>query len=205
MALLDYMEASKLLGRYGMHSIESRYVGSAADAVRFSDGKPIVLKVLSGKALHKSKAGLVRLNLSGRNEIEAAYRELRRKAQPLKPYKIIAQAMSSNGVEIIIGGRDDPQFGKVVLIGLGGIYVDLFRDFAMGIAPLTRRDASGMLNQLKSRQIITDEGRNSAELESLLLRVSRLLQDNGSIKELDLNPVIITKSGYQIVDIRILK
>ena len=130
---LEYFTGKKLLDRYGIHSVESRYVKSAGDAVKFSKGEPIVLKVLTDKALHKSKAGLVKLNLSNSTAIKFAYAELERKAAKLKPYSIIAQKMSRGGVEIILGGREDPQFGKLVLLGLGGIYVEAFRDFALHV------------------------------------------------------------------------
>ncbi len=205
MTLLDYMKARDLLSKYGIHSIESGYVESAKEAVRFSKGKPIVMKVLSDKQLHKSKAGLVRLNLSNPDEITAAYNELHRKAEKLKPYDIIVQRMSEQGNEIIIGGRTDPQFGKVVLIGLGGIYVEIFRDFALRVAPISKYDTEDMLAQLKSQRIITHDGKHTKLIQELLTKVAKLMLENDSISELDLNPVIITDKGYQIVDIRILE
>jgi succinyl-CoA synthetase beta subunit len=205
MQLLDYLDAKELLERYGIHSIESAYVESAKEAASFSKGKPIVMKVLSDKQLHKSKAGLVKLNLTTAKEVETAYNELHKKALRLKPYKIIVQKMSEQGNEIILGGRTDPQFGKVVLIGLGGIYVEIFRDFALRVAPISRYDAKEMLAQLKSQKIITHDGKHTKLIEELLAKIAKLMQENDSISELDLNPVIITDKGYQIVDIRILK
>ncbi len=205
MTLLDYLKAKQLLDKYGIHSIESAYVKSAEEAARFSKGKPIVLKVLSGKALHKSKAGLVRLNLYTEQQIASAYKELYAKAQKLRPYNILAQHMSESGVEIIIGGRTDSQFGKVLLIGLGGIYVEVFRDFALRIAPITRKEAGDMLDQMRSSNVITHGGKNAKQIEELLMKVSALLVKNPEISELDLNPVIVTEKGYEVVDIRVLK
>ncbi len=204
MKLLDYMEAKRLLERYGISSIESAYVSSAKDAVSFSKGRAIAMKVLSDKQLHKSKAGLVRLNLSAPGEIESAYAALSRKGQALRPFKIIAQRMAERGDEIIVGARTDPQFGKVVLIGLGGIYVEIFRDFALRVAPLSAVDAEEMLAQLKSERIVTHGGRHRKQILSLLLGVARLMKENDSISELDLNPVIVTERGYSVVDIRVL-
>ncbi len=205
MQLLDYIKAKKLLEEYGIHSIDSSYVSDARQAIGFSRGRPIVMKVLSEKELHKSKAGLVRLNLTTPKDITDAYNDLHKKAERIKPYKIIVQAMSEPGNEIIIGGRTDPQFGKVILIGLGGIYVEVFRDFALRVAPLSKYDIEDMLAQLKSRKIITHDGIHTRLIEDLIRKVAKLMQDNDSINELDLNPVIITDKGYQIVDIRILK
>ncbi len=205
MQLLDYIEAKTLLDRYGIHSIESEYINGAKEAINFASGKPIVMKVLSDKELHKSRAGLVKLNLGSAREITSAYNELYKKAEQLKPYKIIAQKMSEPGNEIIIGGRTDPQFGKIVLIGLGGIYVEVFRDFALRVVPITRNDVEEMLSQLKSARIITREGKHTKLIEDLILRVAKLMQENDSINELDLNPVIVTEKGYRIVDIRMLR
>lgn len=203
--LMDYMEAKAILDRYGLRSIDSKYVNSAAEAVKFAANGRIVLKVLSGKALHKSKSGLVKLDLSTEGEITGAFDYLTKKAADLKPCKIIAQRMSPTGVEIIIGGKTDPQFGKTILIGLGGIYVEAFRDFALRLVPITRYDARDMLAQLKSSKIITYAGERQKMLESLLMSVSRMLEEHAEIAELDLNPVIVTKTGYEIVDIRVLR
>lgn len=201
--LLEYFEGRKLLNKYGIKSIDSQYVKSAEDAEKFSRGEGIVLKLISDKALHKSKAGLVKLNLKG-SEIKRAYGELVKKGVKFRPYKIIAQRMSKGGIEIIIGGRTDPQFGKLILIGLGGIYVEVFKDFALRICPITQQDANDMINQLKSREIVTFKGKDTKMIIKLLIDVSNLLQKSPKIAELDLNPVIIRENGYDVVDIRIL-
>ncbi len=201
--LLDYFEGKKLLDKYGIKSIESKYVTSAADAARFSKGSPIVMKLISNKALHKSKAGLVKLNLKGA-DVPAAYRALEDKGKKFKPYKIIAQKMSPGGVEIIVGGRIDPQFGKLILLGLGGIYVEVFRDFALRICPITENDAQDMINQLMAKDVVTFKGADTKMLVGILLKVSKLLIENDRIIEIDLNPLIIRKGAYEAVDIRIL-
>lgn len=203
--LLEYFKAKGLLERYGIESIESKYVKGWKEASNFAKGRPIAMKVLSEKELHKSKAGLVKLGVEGDQEIRMAYSELEGKAAKLKPYNIIAQKTAAKGIEIIIGGREDPQFGKLVLIGLGGIYVETFRDFALRVCPITRYDAMEMLNQLKSKSVITYKGKSTEILVSLLLKASKLLSGNPSVNELDLNPVIIRESGYDIVDIRVLE
>lgn len=203
--LLEYFKAKALLDKYSIRSVESRYVTSVDDAVRFANGNSIVMKVLSQKELHKSKAGLVRLNLKEKNEIKRAYNELEAKAKKLGPYKIIAQSMAKNGIEAIVGGREDKQFGKLVLIGLGGVYVEAFKDFALRVCPITRYDAEEMLDQLKSKEILTYKGSSRSMIEDLLMKTSRLLADNPSIKELDLNPVILREKDYEVVDIRVLE
>ncbi len=207
MGLLEYSKAKSILDKYKIKSIKGEYVTSAEEAARFAKSDPIVLKVLSGKALHKSKSGLVTLGLSGESEITAAFNALQSKALKLNlaPYNIIAQKMAPSGIEVIIGGRTDPQFGKLLLIGLGGIYVEAFRDFALRVCPITRRDAEEMLAQLKSAEVITQHGTSTDMICDLLLKTSSLLIKEKNISELDLNPVIIHHSGYDIVDIRVLE
>ncbi|MCL4373837.1 MAG: acetate--CoA ligase family protein [Candidatus Marsarchaeota archaeon] len=202
--LLDYMEAYALLKRYHIKSVESTYVKSAEDAISFSGGDAIVLKVLSQKALHKSKSGLVELNLATEKEIRSAFSRLERKAGALKPYNILAQKMLGKGLEIIIGGNTDQQFGKLVLIGLGGIYVETFKDFALRICPISRYDATSMLEQLKSKSIIAGDAKAESMVIELLMNASRMFYEN-DITELDLNPVILHDGTYDAVDLRLLR
>ncbi len=202
--LMEYSKANQLLKKYGIRSVDSAYVSSAKEAAKFSNKKPIVLKAISGKALHKSKSGLIQINLGSEKEITDAYDLLVKRAQKFKPFKIQAQKMVKNGIEIIIGGRVDQQFGKLILIGLGGIYVETFRDFALRVCPITRFDARSMLSQLKSRKVIAPDKGAEIMIESLLLKVSDMLITN-DINELDLNPLILHDGTYDAVDIRILK
>ncbi|MCL5239587.1 MAG: acetate--CoA ligase family protein [Candidatus Marsarchaeota archaeon] len=204
MPLLEYTLAKKLLERYKINSVESRYVKSAHDAVVFASGGRIVLKLLSQKALHKTKAGLVKLDLGSEKEIAESYDDLVRRGKALKPYKILAQKMAGQGVEIIIGGDTDPQFGKVLLVGLGGIYVEAFKDVQMRLCPITKADAEDMLGELQSGKVVTYNGKASGEIVSLLLKVSKLLAERKEVKELDLNPVIVRPDSYDVVDIRVL-
>lgn len=201
---MEYMQAKRLLDKYAIHSIPSKYVSSPEDALAFAGGKKIVMKLLSDKALHKSKAGLVKLNLGSKGEIESAYAELRKKGRNITPYKIIAQKMAEPGVEAIIGGKTDDQFGKVLLLGLGGIYVEAFKDTQLRLCPITKDDALDMINNLRSKDILTSGGKSLDMLVALLMKTSRLLVGNPKIKELDLNPVILRDGSYDVVDIRVL-
>ena len=163
-----------------------------------------MLKALSDKALHKTKAGLVMLNLNGEKEIRQAYAELEKRAQVYAPYKILAQKMSKGGVEAIIGGSTDEQFGKVVLFGLGGIYVETFKDASLRLCPITRYDAEEMINELKSKNIITYNGKAASMIATLLLKFSKMFTENQQIKEVDLNPIVIREKDYEALDLRIL-
>jgi len=204
MGLMDYAEAHRLLQKYGIRSVESRYVATAKEAVSFSKGKPIVLKAISQKALHKSRSGLVALNLGSDKEITLNFDQLAKRAQKFKPYKILAQQMVKQGTEIIIGGKIDPQFGKMILLGLGGIYVETFKDFALRLCPITKYDAESMLKQLRSGAIIAPDKQTASRITELLLKTSKMFMEN-KIIELDLNPVLIHGGTYDAVDLRIIK
>ncbi len=203
--LVDYYAARKMLDRYGIRNVESTYVTNEDSALSFWNKKgPIVLKVLSPKALHKSKSGLVAVRLDSEQEIRNAFKSMQKSASKLKPYKMIAQRMVANGIEIIIGGNVDVQFGKMLLLGLGGIYVETFKDFALRRCPITKYDAGSMLEQLKSKRVIAPDRRSEEMIINLLLKVSKMFEDN-SFKELDLNPIILHDGTYDAVDLRILK
>ncbi len=204
-SLMDYMEAYKLLGKYGIKALRASYVLNSGEAVKFSNGKPIVMKLISDKALHKSKSGLVKLNLSSAEDIKSAYDELVKRGQGLKPYKILVQDQVSNGTEIIIGGNTDPQFGKLILLGLGGIYVEVFKDVSVRVCPITEYDASEMIDNLKSKKIIAADDKNEEIVKNLLIKVSKFLVQNEGITELDLNPIILHDGTYDAVDLRLMK
>lgn len=203
--MLDYMEAKKLLDKYGIHSVESKYVESADDACAFASGKKIVMKLISDKAVHKMREGLVKLDLQEKAEITDAFKDLEKKGdQKYKPYKILAQRMEQGGVETIIGGNTDPQFGKIILAGMGGIYVETFKDVEMKLCPITKGDCENMLNDLKSGKVITHNGASTKMLVGLLMKVSKMLMENKNVLELDLNPVMVKEDSYEVVDIRIM-
>lgn len=202
--LVDYFDAEKILKKYGIRSVESKYVESADAAASFAGGDKIVLKLISDKALHKSKSGLVAAGLETEKEIRRAYFDLSGKGGALRPYKILAQKMVKGQIEIIIGGNIDEQFGKMILLGLGGIYVEAFKDFALRICPITERDAQEMLLQLRSKDMIAKDQKSKDLIVDLLLRVSKLFMEN-SISELDLNPIILHDGIYDAVDLRMIR
>lgn len=204
-SLMDYMKAYDLLGRYKIKALRAAYVNSSKEATDFARENKIVMKLISDKALHKSKSGLVKLNLSTPEQIGSAFAELAKKGEALKPYKILVQEQVGNGTEIIIGGNTDPQFGKLILLGLGGIYVEVFKDVSVRVCPITEYDASEMINGLKSKQIMLQDPRNERIIKNLLLDVSNFLVKNPKITELDLNPIILHDGTYDAVDLRLME
>ena len=202
--LIDYMQAKALLDSYGIRSAESAYLDSADAAVRFSAGGPIALKALTDKALHKTKSGLIATWLSNDAQVRVSFDEISRKASVFKPYRMLGQRMVKGGLEIIVGGSTDAQFGKMILVGLGGIYVETFRDFAMRVCPITRTDAGLMIDQLRSGGVIAPDEKSRDVLMDLLVSASRMFAEN-DMSELDLNPIILHDGTYDAVDIRMLR
>ncbi len=202
--VMDYIEAHTLLKKFGIKALDAKYVNSADEALSFSAGRTIVMKLISDKAIHKSKSGLVKLNLASQEAIASAYKDLKSKGESLKPYKILVQEQISGGTEIIIGGNTDLQFGKLILLGLGGIYVETFKDVSVRVCPISKYDASSMLASLKSAKIMAPDQKSEQMITDLLLKVSNLLTKNENINELDLNPIIIHDGTYDAVDLRII-
>ncbi|MCL5433715.1 MAG: acetate--CoA ligase family protein [Candidatus Marsarchaeota archaeon] len=200
---MDYDKAGLLLNSYGLHVVESKFVTSADDAISFANEDEIVLKVITPKATHKTKNGLIYANLYGEEAIKKAYNSLVKRAKQFKPFEILAQPMIKNGVEIIIGGNTDRQFGKILMVGLGGIYVEVFKDVSARVCPINMYDAIAMINELKSKNIIAPNIHEEKLVKELILRVSKMFVEN-DIKEFDLNPIILHDKTYDIVDIRIL-
>ena len=202
--MMDYIEAANLLKKYSIRVVDSKYIESEDDAVSFSNGDTIVMKVLSDKALHKTKSGVIKLDLSKEDDIRTAYKDLVEKSADLKPYKILAQKMIKEGIEIIIGGNTDPSFGKVLLLGFGGIYVETFKDVSMRVCPINEFDAGNMISELKSKRIIAPDEKSENMIKDLLMKVSKLLVENDNISELDLNPLILHDGTYDAVDLRFI-
>ena len=202
--LMDFMKAKDLLKKYDIKVVDSIYVNSAEEAIRFSDGDAIVLKLISEKAIHKSKAGLVKLNLKHEDEIKSAYEELKKRGTRLSPYKILAQRMVNEGIEIIVGGKEDNEFGKVIMIGMGGIYVETYKDVSMRLVPINSADAIDMINEIKAKDIITFNGEAEPILVNLLMKFSKLLNEHKEIKEMDINPIKINKDSYNAIDLRFI-
>lgn len=209
-------EAMEVLGGYGIPAVRSLLAATASEAQSAAGqvGYPVAMKIIAEKISHKSDAGGVELNLCDANAVAEAYERIMqrlRQAQPdLRPEGVLVQPMVNAGTELILGGRQDNQFGPVVLVGLGGIFVELFEDVAVRVAPVSRREAKEMIEGLRGAQVLLGaRGRKRADIEAVvdaLLRVSQLLIDFPEIKELDINPlkVFSGKDGCQAIDARIV-
>jgi acetyltransferase len=208
-------EARDLLKSYGIAMPPHRLLRSAADAeeaARKWGDAPLAMKVVSKDILHKSEAGGVRLNLTGAPALAQAFDAIKRAGLAYKPDAEIAgmlvTPMAQRGTELIIGVTRDPQFGRVIMLGLGGVFVEVIRDVVFRALPLSPADAHEMIGELRYKKML--EGARGAPpvdkeaLADLLLRVSRIAALHPEIVEIDLNPVIARADGYTIADARVI-
>jgi len=173
-------------------------------------GYPVVLKALSARVLHKSDVGGVVLGLNDgaavRREAEAMRARVLSQVPDATDLRFLVQRMVSGGVEVILGGKQDPSFGPVVMFGLGGVFVEVFGDVAFRVAPLTRADAEEMIAEVRGRALLEGaRGRPPADREALIgaiLAFSRLLVKNPDIAEIEINPLLALPEGVVAVDAR---
>lgn len=173
---------------------------------------PVALKVVSPQVIHKSDVGGVRLNLQGPEAVGRGYDQLVESVRSAVPgaemHGVLVVPMAPPGPEVIIGTTRDPQFGPIVMFGLGGIFVELFKDVSFRVAPFEQEVALDMIRETRAYQVLRGlRGETPKDVEALadlLVRVSRLAAQYPQIREMDLNPVRVYEKGYAILDARIL-
>jgi len=200
----------KLLSKYRIRYPKSEFANSPKKAAlaALKLGFPVAMKIASKNVLHKTDKGGVILDIKSRQDVQNAYKRLM-KSFPKKESKVLVQKMAGKGaVELIIGGKKDPHFGQMIMLGMGGIFVEVFKDVTFRVCPIDERDAMEMISELKVYPILAGaRGRkpvNRKELVSTLLKVSKLLQKEDP-KEFDLNPLMADEKGCIAVDMRILR
>ena len=211
---LGERQARAIARACGIPLPRSIFAGSEEDAVRAAKeiGYPVVMKISSEDILHKSDAGGVLLDRKDETEARAAYRDLLASARRYKPDAdlegVLVQATAPRGREVIIGMKRDPQFGPLIMFGLGGVYVEVLKDVVFRVAPIALRDARQMVEGIRSAAILhAFRGQPEADLEALadcLTRVSQLAVEHPEIHECDLNPLFVYPQGKGLmaVDIR---
>jgi acyl-CoA synthetase (NDP forming) len=212
--LLTEVESKEILEAAGIPTAQARLATSAEDAAAIAQeiGFPVVLKVVSPDITHKSDVGGVKLNLNTAEEVTAAFKEITAAAKKANRKASIdgvaVQKMARPGVEVIIGMSQDPQFGPVLMFGLGGVLVEVLKDVSFRLVPITLRDARQMIREIKGYPLLEGyRGQEPADveaLEKLLLRLSEFVEKHPEISELDLNPIFAYKDGALAVDARIV-
>ncbi len=198
-------ESREIMEAYGLRIPRSVLAKTADEAVAAAEsiGYPVVMKIASPDILHKSDIGGVRLNIRDADQVRDSFDLLVYRAQrymaDARIWGVLVQEMVSRGKEIIIGVNRDPQFGPLLMFGLGGIYVEVLKDVTFRIAPLSRREASEMMNEIRSYHLLRGvRGEKPADLEAIIdtiLRVSQLVTDFPEIVEMDINPLTVHEEG----------
>jgi len=208
-------DAIRVLEQHDIPYPEHGLACSPEEAARIAGelGYPVVLKVVSPDVVHKSDAGGVVVGVGDGKEVLTAYERILDGVQAAVPRARIAGVLvckqAPDGLEVIVGGLDDATFGPTVIFGLGGIFAEALEDVSFRIAPLERRDAEEMVEEIQGYPLLTGaRGQASYDLDAtidLLLSVSRLLIDHQEIKELDLNPVRLYHKGLLVLDARMME
>jgi acetyltransferase len=203
--VLGEAESRPLLEAYGIPLVDAIKATTAEEAAGASErlGFPVVMKIVSPQLLHKSDAGGIRLNLRSSEEVVAAFGEMMQTIHNARPEAqiegVLVEKMAPKGLEVIIGMRRDPGFGPLMMFGLGGIYVELFKDVSFRVAPLSRRDARQMIEQTRAGRLLTGfRGSIPADVDAVvevMLRISQIAMDFPEIDEIEINPLIVYEEG----------
>jgi acyl-CoA synthetase (NDP forming) len=214
--LLMEHESYEVLKAYHFPVIKSILAENENQAAEAGEkiGFPVVLKITSPDIIHKFDFGGVKLNLKNENEVRHAYREILENVLAKKPGAnirgVLVEEMATNGKEIIIGMNREPQFGPLLMFGMGGIYVEVLEDVTFRLAPIRELTATNMITLTKTHKILEGfRGEPVYDIEAIedcLKRLSQLVIDFEDIKELDINPLIVYEKGKgcAIVDARII-
>lgn len=202
-------EAEKILGAYGIPVLNGKLANNEEEAVIAAKeiGFPVVMKVMSDDIFHKFDVGGVVLDVRDEKEVKAAYQAIYKsvdeKMPDAKVRGIWVTEMAKKGEEVILGIKRDPAFGPVVMFGLGGIFVEVFKDVKFKVAPLSDHDAQEMITGIKGYKLLSGaRGRMPHDIDSIkncIFRLSQLAIDFPQIKELDINPIMVYEEGQGCV------
>ncbi len=207
-------EAYAVLTEYGIPVLEHRLARSAEEAGKMAAevGFPVALKVVSPDVIHKSDSGGVKLGIGSPAAAAEAFAAINasvtRAVAGARIEGMLITPMATEGVEVIAGMVRDPQFGPAVMFGLGGIFVEILKDVAFEIAPVSREDARRLVGSIKGYPLLAGaRGAKPCDLDSLIAIItglSRLSVELEEVKEIDLNPVLAGPDGARALDARIL-
>jgi acetyl coenzyme A synthetase (ADP forming)-like protein len=211
---LSESEALAVVESYGIPTARSHVANTAVEAAEMAEevGFPVVMKIVSPQVVHKTDVGGVRLNVNTAKEASLAYREIVDAVYAAMPEAaisgVLVQHQIEPGRELICGITRQKGFGPLVMVGLGGVLVEVLRDTSFRLAPIDELDAGEMIDELRGRSVLEAfRGQRAADrgaVEDVLVRLARLGADFSEIEEMDINPLVVSSSGAIAVDARIL-
>ena len=208
-------EGREILDAYGFPLPESSIATTENEAVDVANkiGYPIVMKISSPQIVHKSDAGGVKVNLTNDDEVRDGFKAIMENAKKYDSNAeikgVLIVEMVKGGKEMIIGSKLEPGMGPVVMLGMGGIYVEILKDVTFRLAPLTDQEANDMISSIKTKKLLDgvrgEKPSDISKLSECIQRLSQLVTDFTEIKELDMNPVLVMEQGdgCKILDVRI--
>jgi 4-hydroxybutyryl-CoA synthetase (ADP-forming) len=208
-------EGQEVLKAYGLPLPKSALAKTEADAIKIAKqiGYPVVMKIASPQIIHKSDAGGVKVNLTNDSEIQEAFKTIIANAKKYNKNAeikgVLIVEMVKGGKELIIGSKLEPGFGPVIMLGMGGIYVEVLKDVTFKLAPVTDKEADDMIASIKTQKLLQgvrgEKPSDITKLSECIQRLSQLVTDFKEIKELDMNPVLVMEKGKgcKILDVRI--
>jgi acetyltransferase len=207
-------DAAAILAHYGFRFPRKALARTSREAAGLASkiGFPVVMKIASPDILHKTDVGGVKLSIKSANEAEDAFLEITANARRFMPQAFIQGVtlyeMISGGKEVILGVTHDRTFGHMLMFGLGGIYVEVLKDVAFRITPISHRDAQAMVNEIKTSALLRGaRGEKAVDMNAVvesILRLSCLVTDFPVIRELDVNPLVAMEKGAVALDARII-
>jgi len=206
-------EAREVLSEYKIPFAKWAFVKTPSQALEEAKkiGYPLVMKVVSKDIIHKTEVGGVIVNLKSSEEVKNAFEKIMKNVKKHKPKAkiegMLLSKMVEEGKQVIVGGIKDPQFGHAIMFGAGGIYTELFGDISFRLIPIKRKDAEEMIAETKIYEVLKGYRGEKYDIEALikiLLNVSKFLEENEEVKELDINPIMVYQKGAIAVDARII-
>ncbi|MFQ5941838.1 MAG: 3-hydroxypropionate--CoA ligase [Nitrososphaerales archaeon] len=205
-------QAKQILTEYGVKVPDFALVNSADEAVAQSKriGFPLVMKIVSPEILHKTDVGGVKVNVSSIDEAKEVFNDMYGRLSGKHNVKgVLLEKMVPSGVELIVGLQYDKQFGPIIMVGLGGIFTEVFKDVSFRMLPITKDDAKSMLNDLQGKKILKGfRGAKPIDQEMLadaLVKIGKLGTEMAAYYEsVDFNPIVVYPDDYRVVDAKIL-
>ncbi len=213
---LGELDGLEVLECYGFKTLPTLLARNEEEAAKHAGdmGYPVVMKIVSPQIIHKSDAGGVKVGLQDTEQVKTAFGQIVESAEKFNPDAeiegVLVQKMAPKGWEVIMGVNRYPTFGPLIMFGLGGIFVEIFKDVSFRIAPIGRNNAHRMLRDVKVFSILDGfRGEPRTDVEALqenLVSLSDLVMDNPEIRELDINPLLVHREGQgaTVADVRII-